>query len=126
MFVRTILTVVVMAALILSGFLLMSWSERANAFTGETWADHATQTVPPPSPSGTPTATPVDSAYMPVVIDIVSTPTVWLSPTAPPPPGTDTPTPPPGSTATFTPTATASVPPNATPTPFITPTFPSP
>ncbi|MEZ4539364.1 MAG: hypothetical protein R3C43_05215 [Chloroflexota bacterium] len=86
----------------------------------------ATNTPPsPPGPSRTPTATPVAQSYAPLVFDTLSTPTVWLTSTAPPS-GTATPTPPPGSTATFTPTPSATIPPDATPTVFVTGTVPAP
>ncbi len=82
MIARTFLTAVAAVTLILSGFLFMRWSERADAFAGRSRAGEATPTVPPPGPSRTappipqtPTATPVDSVYAPIVFDTVSTPT---------------------------------------------------
>lgn len=116
----------ILTLLVAASLALVNSDLEVEASTGPTPTWQASITQPPPGPSRTPTATSVANVYAPVVIDIVSTPTVWLTPTVPPPPGTDTPTPPPGSTATFTPTATATIPPDATPTVYISPTLPTP
>ena len=144
MIARTFLTAVVAATLILSGFLFMRWSERADAFAGRSQVVDATATLTPPPGPDTPTprstATPVDSAYAPIIFDTVSTATttptatIWLTSTAPPLPRTPTATPVDSayapivfdtvSTATFAPTATATIPPDATPTIWLTHTPP--
>lgn len=103
---------------------VLSLSQEARMGLLNELTPEATSTIPPPGPSGTPTATSVANAYAPIVLDTASTPTIWLTATFPPPGGTDTPTPPPGSTATFTPTATSTVPPGSSPTPHLTPTEP--
>ena len=95
---------------------VLSLSQEARMGLLNELTPEATSTIPPPGPSGTPTATSVANAYAPIVLDTASTPTIWLTATFPPPGGTDTPTPPPGSTATFTPTASATIDPDATPT----------
>jgi hypothetical protein len=55
-----------------------------------------TLTIPPPGPSRTPTVTLSDRSFAPLVLDMASTPTVYLTPTCsptntppPPAPGTD-------------------------------------
>lgn len=129
--------ILVCLVLVLAGsIMLVAKTLAQQAFLLENTAMHASDepllppsTVPPIGPY---------SEYMPLIQDTVSTPTIQpmltatleVEPTgtvAPAtPPGTDTPTPLPGSTATFTPTASATVPPDATPTAFLTATIATP
>lgn len=113
---------------------LRSAGERAAALEVLVPTSPPTTTPPPLGETPTPTATPVDTEFMPYVADTVSTATVYATSTAPPVPPTatakhrgfvplaaDT-----ASTATPTPTATATILPDASPTPIPPTTTPPP
>jgi hypothetical protein len=142
---RTVLSGAVILVLLVAGLLMLEAGSAVVASTAQTPMAMLTPTNPPlpDTPTGVPpypSATPVDSAFAPIVFEQArpatatispdASPTMWLTPTGIPPYPSATPvdsafapivfeqmrT----ATATFTPTATIS--PDATPTIWLTPT----